>query len=158
LASDVSPARLAWLTSPQPAASSKPAQLDPDASARPIATSTASDVIQTGGTREASPRTPLPAPDATGTIQLKPGVEYAPSKIAVPGRLTIRGPEDRLARIVMTEGRWELQADLVRFENVAIDLAGDRSELSVECRGLELARCDVSQPDHALSTGCIWRP
>lgn len=79
---------------------------------------------------------PLPEPDAFGVITLDDGTDYEAGRILWPGaNLTLRGPQNRPARIVVTEQPLVLRSTEVTLENVAItrsdSATASQSELAV---------------------------
>jgi serine/threonine protein kinase len=63
---------------------------------------------------------PLPAPDANGVIELPDAGPYRASQIELQGQLTIRGPAEVGAEIMIDEADWTLTAADVLLDNLQV--------------------------------------
>ena len=98
-------------------------------------------------------RQPLPAPDAEGVIELA-AAQYDASDVSAVGPLTIRGPRDGLAEIVVTAQPLNLWAETMQLENVRVrrDAAASSTLLAVNAQRLSLRHCLLD----AAATAINW--
>lgn len=111
----------------------------------------------------------LPLPDRHGIIALTHSGPFAAGEISHRGTLTLRGPSEQRATVVIDDQPLHLLADEVVLENIELisrrgpGLSAPPALALVECQNLSLRKCrvetdgDQNADPRSRSAGLAWR-